>query len=114
MHEEIEAWERDRTLDAIGLACPLPVPKARKILAGMRAGERLLVAASDPMAAIDIPHLCVEDGHWLEKSARHPDPTGARLFFLVVVGDGPKRDFSLGEEESAAEPPQDEPGGANT
>ncbi|MCX5514301.1 hypothetical protein C3941_14595 [Kaistia algarum] len=114
MHEEIEAWQRDRTLDAIGLACPLPVLKARKILAGMQAGERLLVAASDPMAAIDIPHLCVEDGHRLEKSARHPGMAGAWLYFLVVVGDGPKRDFSLGEEESAADTPQDGAGGANS
>lgn len=60
-----ESNTSDRTLDAIGLLCPLPVLRARKVLAGMRPGERLRVEATDPMAAIDIPHLCQQDGHTL-------------------------------------------------
>ncbi len=58
-------WTADRTLDARGLACPLPVLKARKLLARMPPGARLIVEATDPMAAIDIPHLCQQDGHVL-------------------------------------------------
>lgn len=53
------------TLDLTGLLCPLPVLKARKALLAMQAGEVLRVLASDPMAAIDIPHFCQEQGHTL-------------------------------------------------
>ncbi len=59
------AGDADATLDARNLACPLPVLRARKRLAGLRPGARLLVEATDPMAAIDIPHMCREDGHRL-------------------------------------------------
>lgn len=52
-------------LDTRGLNCPLPVLKARKALAGLQRGTRLCIEATDPMAAIDIPHLCREDGHRL-------------------------------------------------
>ncbi|WP_310621875.1 sulfurtransferase TusA family protein [Flexibacterium corallicola] len=52
-------------LDVLGLNCPLPVMKARKALARMHTGEVLKVAATDPMSAIDIPHMCNEDGHTL-------------------------------------------------
>lgn len=91
MNEEIEAWDAARRLDTLGLACPLPVLKARKMLAGMRAGETLLIAASDPMAAIDIPHMCAEDGHRLLRRATIAAPSGEQLYFLVAAGDGPKR-----------------------
>jgi tRNA 2-thiouridine synthesizing protein A len=55
----------DQTVDARGLACPLPVLKARKALHGLARGQRLMVLATDPMAAVDIPHLCREEGHRL-------------------------------------------------
>lgn len=55
----------NETLDAIGLLCPLPVLKARKRLAGLRAGEVLTVLADDPAAVVDIPHFCAEAGHEL-------------------------------------------------
>ncbi|GLS88329.1 hypothetical protein GCM10010873_33030 [Cypionkella aquatica] len=50
-------------LDCLGLLCPLPVLRARKRLLGMQPGEVLRVLASDRMAAIDLPHFCVEAGH---------------------------------------------------
>jgi len=52
-------------LDVSGLLCPLPVLKARKRLSTMRAGDILVVIATDPMAAIDIPHFCNEQSHEL-------------------------------------------------
>jgi tRNA 2-thiouridine synthesizing protein A len=58
-------WTSDRTLDARNLACPLPVLKTRKVLAALPSGGTLLVEATDPMAAIDIPHFCKEAGHLL-------------------------------------------------
>lgn len=54
-----------RTLDLRDLLCPLPVLKARKALRAMAPGERLHVEATDPMALIDLPHCCAEDGHLL-------------------------------------------------
>ena len=53
------------TLDLTGLLCPLPVLKARKKLETMISGDELVVWASDPMAAIDMPHFCNEQGHLL-------------------------------------------------
>jgi tRNA 2-thiouridine synthesizing protein A len=53
----------DRDYDARGLICPLPVLRARKVLMAMRPGEVLRVLATDPMAAIDLPHFCAEAGH---------------------------------------------------
>jgi tRNA 2-thiouridine synthesizing protein A len=54
---------KDEVIDVTGLLCPLPVLKARKKLGGMAPGGILKVLASDPMAAIDVPHFCAEQGH---------------------------------------------------
>ncbi|MCJ8149906.1 sulfurtransferase TusA family protein [Shinella sp. H4-D48] len=56
--------------DLRGLKCPLPVMKARKRLSKMRGGAALWVETTDPLAVIDIPHFCHEDGHALEASER--------------------------------------------
>lgn len=53
----------DREVDAIGLLCPLPVLRARKVLLGMAPGQVLRVLASDAMARIDMPVFCREAGH---------------------------------------------------
>src|SRR5689334_4317090 len=58
-------WNHDVTVDARGLACPLPVLKARKALLGLRPGQRLLLEATDKMAAVDVPHFCNEAKHRL-------------------------------------------------
>lgn len=72
-------WDSDRRLDLRGLACPLPVLKARKALLALAPGKRLLVEASDPLAAIDIPHFCTEAGHRLIATERRGD---AWLFLI--------------------------------
>ncbi|WP_407049467.1 sulfurtransferase TusA family protein [Methyloraptor flagellatus] len=75
-----------RELDLRGLKCPLPVLRARKALAGMLPGERLVVEATDPMAAIDIPHMCHEDGHELLSQTR------AERVLRFEIAAGPARD----------------------
>jgi len=50
-------------LDTRGLKCPLPVLKARKRLKSMAKGEVLRVQADDPVAIVDFPHFCAEQGH---------------------------------------------------
>jgi tRNA 2-thiouridine synthesizing protein A len=53
------------TYDLKGLTCPLPVLRARKRLAGMRQGALLWIETTDPLAVIDIPAFCKENGHRL-------------------------------------------------
>jgi tRNA 2-thiouridine synthesizing protein A len=50
-------------LDLRGLKCPLPVLKSRKAMTTLPAGSLLSVDTTDPLAGIDIPHFCHEDGH---------------------------------------------------
>jgi tRNA 2-thiouridine synthesizing protein A len=76
---EPDTWKFDAVLDASGLKCPLPVLKARKALMAMPAGGRLKVTATDPLAAIDMPHFCAESGNRLVASAT----AGTRLLFLI-------------------------------
>jgi tRNA 2-thiouridine synthesizing protein A len=69
-------------LDCIGLLCPLPVLKSRRALRGMAAGARLSVRSTDPMAVIDIPHMCATDGHTLIEQRRD----GEMTVFLIERG----------------------------
>lgn len=73
-------------LDLVGLKCPLPVLKSRRALAGMKAGDRLEIRASDPLAGLDIPHMCAEDGHRLVERGQ----AGDVLIFVVECGAGPR------------------------
>ena len=66
-------------LDTKGLACPLPVLKARKRLAALGAGERLTMLATDPAAVIDVPHFCNEQGHRLVETR---EEAGHRVFVI--------------------------------
>ncbi|MBV7409748.1 sulfurtransferase TusA family protein [Maritimibacter sp. DP1N21-5] len=52
-------------IDAIGLLCPWPVLKAQKALRDLATGEVLCLMATDPVAFIDVPHFCTEEGHVL-------------------------------------------------
>jgi tRNA 2-thiouridine synthesizing protein A len=80
---EPDTWKFDAVLDAGGLKCPLPVLKARKALMAMPAGARLKVTATDPLAAIDMPHFCAESGNRLVASATE----GTCLLFLIERGE---------------------------
>jgi len=62
------------TIDVRGLKCPLPVLKTAKRMVPLAAGARVIVLTTDPMAAIDIPHFCQENGHRLLAS-REQDGT---------------------------------------
>ena len=53
-------------LDLTGLKCPLPALKTRKALQSLKAGERLEVCCTDPLAVIDIPNLIRETGDRVE------------------------------------------------
>lgn len=57
--------EADAVLDLRGLACPMPVLRTKRALAALPAGAEIVVEATDPMASLDIPHFCNENGHRL-------------------------------------------------
>ncbi|MBA1346716.1 sulfurtransferase TusA family protein [Rhizobium leguminosarum] len=56
--------------DLRGLKCPLPVIKTRKKLAAMASGTLIRVDTTDPLAVIDMPHFCNEDGHELVETEK--------------------------------------------
>lgn len=57
-------------LDLTGLRCPLPALKTRRALKSLAPGDRLEVRCTDPLAAIDIPHLVGVTGDRLEAIER--------------------------------------------
>ncbi len=66
-------------LDVSGYQCPLPVLKAAKKLKTMAPGSVLRLIATDPAAAIDVPHFCTEQGHELVRQETKED----RLVFFI-------------------------------
>ncbi|QRG05495.1 sulfurtransferase TusA family protein [Xanthobacter dioxanivorans] len=69
-------------LDLRGLKCPLPALRTRKALATVATGTRLIVTCTDPMAAIDIPHVAQETGAALEERTVEQ----GRLTFVLRKG----------------------------
>lgn len=74
--------EQKIVYDLRGLKCPLPVLKTRKRMISLAPGALLEITTTDPLAVIDIPHFCNEDGHKLEETA--PADGGHR--FLIRKG----------------------------
>lgn len=72
--------------DLKGLKCPLPALRAKKRLAAMPPGSLLWLETTDPLATIDIPAFCTEEGHRLVEREKGPD--GHR--FLVERGPSEK------------------------
>jgi tRNA 2-thiouridine synthesizing protein A len=65
------------TLDLRGLKCPMPSLLARRHLLGAASGTTVLVITDDPMAPIDVPHMCRSEGFEVLDVAR--DGEGTRL-----------------------------------
>ena len=53
----------DRKLDLRGLKCPMPALLARRALARAAPGSVIEVLVDDPMAPIDVPHMCRTEGY---------------------------------------------------
>jgi tRNA 2-thiouridine synthesizing protein A len=76
-------------LDLIGLKCPQPVLRTRKALKGLAPGDRLEVHCSDPLAAIDIPHLIAQTGDRVETMQRQDAVT---VFLIEKVAAAASQD----------------------
>ena len=55
-------------IDCRGQKCPLPVLRTEKRLAQLKSGAVIIVLATDPIAKIDIPLFCTQQGHECEMS----------------------------------------------
>lgn len=64
-------------LDLRGLKCPLPALFARRALEKAGAGAVLTILTDDPMAPIDVPHMCRQEGFEVLANEREGD--GARM-----------------------------------
>jgi tRNA 2-thiouridine synthesizing protein A len=69
----------DETLDFRGLKCPLPALLAKKALARLAPGAAVIVLADDPLAAVDIPHMCHGEGHTVDSVASRDGVSEFRL-----------------------------------
>jgi tRNA 2-thiouridine synthesizing protein A len=58
------------TVDARGLACPLPLTMAKRQMALLAPGQTLVVLATDPEAPIDLGAWAADEGHQLELRRR--------------------------------------------
>ena len=56
-------------VDCRGLKCPLPVLKMEKRLSQLPTDGSFIVLATDPMAKIDIPLFCRQNGHSCDVSS---------------------------------------------
>ncbi|MDQ0345935.1 sulfurtransferase TusA family protein [Ancylobacter vacuolatus] len=85
-------------LDLKGMKCPLPALHTRRALARAAPGAVIHIDCTDPMAAIDIPHLARQDGHVLEAQAQ----TGGVLSFRIRKGDGKAAAEKTGDGKAGA------------
>ena len=63
----------DEELDLKGLKCPLPALFARRALSHAGAGQQITVITDDPMAPIDVPHMCRQEGYDVVSVTRDGD-----------------------------------------
>lgn len=72
------------SLDVIALKCPLPVLKARRVLAALAPGSVLEVLAGDPGAGEDFAAFCQATGHRL---VGHSADGGVQRFLIQKAAD---------------------------
>ena len=74
--------EPTTTLDASGLACPMPVVKTRLAMDGLAAGEVLRVISTDRGSCSDIPAWAEGTGNTLLSTSED----GGTFTFLIRKG----------------------------
>ncbi len=65
----------DETLDLTGLKCPLPALLAKRAVTRSAHGTIVEVIADDPLAHIDVPHMCRREGFEIVETRRDGDTT---------------------------------------
>jgi len=57
-------------LDLRGLKCPMPALMARRAVLRAPAGSLIELICDDPLASLDVPHMCRQEGFELVSLAR--------------------------------------------
>lgn len=68
-----------QTLDASGLACPMPIIKTKKAIDGMKVGEVLKMISTDPGSVSDMIAWTGKTGHEL---LGHEEVEGRHVFYI--------------------------------
>ena len=69
----------DKEVDASGLACPMPIVKAKKALESLTSGQVLRVIGTDPGSLDDMPAFAQSGGHTLISATEE----GEHYVFLI-------------------------------
>ena len=69
----------DRTLDCVGLFCPIPILKTREAMKAMTVGQLLEMTSDDPASEADMKSWTTRTGHELLEI----DKNGAVFRFVV-------------------------------
>ena len=59
----MDTIKADKTLDAKGLDCPMPLLKAKRALETLEPGQILEIIGTDEGSKIDLPGWCERVGH---------------------------------------------------
>ncbi len=51
-------FTKEIILDAVGMECPIPVLKARKLAQNLKNLDKVKVICTDPLAEMDFKHYC--------------------------------------------------------
>jgi len=68
-----------QTVDASGLACPMPIIKTKKAIDGMKVGEVLKLISTDPGSVSDMIAWTGKTGHEL---LGHEEVEGRHVFYV--------------------------------
>ena len=60
---DLDNIKPDKTLDAKGLDCPMPLLKAKKAMDAMDSGQVLEIIGTDEGSKVDLPGWCERVGH---------------------------------------------------
>jgi TusA-related sulfurtransferase len=61
----------DKTLDCVGLFCPMPILKTREAMGGLTVGQVLEMLSDDPASEADIKSWTSRTGHELLSVDKH-------------------------------------------
>ena len=60
---DLDTIKVDKTLDAKGLVCPMPLLKSKKAIDALEPGQVLEILGTDEGSKIDLPGWCERVGH---------------------------------------------------
>ena len=60
---DLDTIRADKTLDAKGLQCPMPLLKSKKVIDTLEPGQILEILGSDEGSKVDLPGWCKRVGH---------------------------------------------------